>query len=353
MPEMLRRALGYVVVLLLAFFAASLAMLASHLNPLGAFGALMSGAWGSEQGISETLAQTTTLLFLGLGVAVALQAGLFNIGAEGQLIVGGLCAAVAGARFDLPWPLEIPVCLLAGAVGGAAWAGIAGWLRARFGASEIITTIMLNYVAAAGASYLVTGPLRGSPTIPQTAEISASAILPPIVPNTRLTAAFVLALIAAIAVAWWLARTVAGFELRTVGRSERAARYAGIDVGKTLIRAMLVSGALAGVGGATEVMALVHRFNAELSPGFGFTAIAVALLAGANPLGTILTSLLFGTLQNGALAMQALAGAPKDIVAVVQGLVILFVAANVFARFGRNAKAEALTTVPAPADASA
>src|SRR5579863_1722383 len=201
MPDLLRRGLGYVVVLLLAFFTASLAMLASHLNPLSAFGALLSGAWGSEQGISETLAQTTTLLFLGLGVAVGLQAGLFNVGAEGQLIAGGLCAAVAGARFDLPWPLEIPLCLAVGAAGGAAWAGIAGWLRARFGASEIITTIMLNYIAAAGASYLVTGPLRGSPTIPQTAQIAASAVLEPIVPDTRLTAAFPLALLAAFVVA--------------------------------------------------------------------------------------------------------------------------------------------------------
>ena len=335
MREIASRSAGFLIALALALAAACLVMLASRLNPLAAFGALLDGALGSQQGIAETLAQTTTLLFAGLGVSVALRAGLFNIGAEGQLIIGGLCAAIAGAYVDLPWPLEIPLCLAAGAAGGGLLAAFAGWLRARFGASEVISTIMLNYIAIAVANYLVNGPLRGSSAIPETAAIVPSAILPPLIPDTRLTAAFPLALLAAIAVAWWLQRTVSGYELRTAGKSERAARYAGIDVGRTIVRAMLLSGALAGLGGATEVMGLIHRFNAELSPGFGFTSIAVALLAGASPLANIATSLLFGILQNGALAMQALAGVPKEIVALVQGFVILFVAANWFGRIVR------------------
>jgi ABC-type uncharacterized transport system permease subunit len=326
------RTAGFAAAFALALAVASIIMLASKVNPFAALGALLQGALGSSQGIAETLAQTTTLLFAGLGVGLALRAGLFNVGAEGQLVLGGLCAAVAGAQLHLPWPLEIPLCLAAGAIGGGALAALAGWLRARFGASEVISTIMLNYIAIFAANYLVNGPLRGSSAIPETALISSSAMLPPIVPDTRLTAAFPLALATALFVAWWLARTVAGYELRTTGKSERAARYAGIDVRATVVRAMAASGALAGLGGATEVMGLLHHFNAELSPGYGFTSIAVALLAGSNPLGIIATAALFGMLQNGSLAMQALAGAPKDVVAIVQGLVILFVAANWFGR---------------------
>jgi general nucleoside transport system permease protein len=330
MREIASRAGGFVVALALALVAAALVMAASKLNPATAVDALLQGAFGSSQGLAETFAQTTTLLFAGLGVGLALRAGLFNIGAEGQLIAGGLCAAVAGARLALPAPLEIPLCLLAAAVGGGLFGALAGWLRARFGASEVISTIMLNYIAVFAVGYLVNGPLRGSASIPETAAIAPSAVLPPILPDTRLTAAFPLALAAAFGVWWWLRWTVAGYELRAVGRSERAARYAGIDVGKTIVRAMFLSGALAGLGGGTEVLALVHRFNAELSPGYGFTSIAVALLAGSNALVTIVTALLFGALQNGALAMQALAGTPKDIVTIVEGFVILFVAANWF-----------------------
>jgi ABC-type uncharacterized transport system permease subunit len=333
--DLASRSAGFVIALALALLAAALVMAASHLNALGAYSALVQGALGSPQGIAETLAQTTTLLFAGLGVGVALRAGLFNIGAEGQLVVGGLCAAIVGARFFLPAPIEIPLCLLAGAAGGGVYGGLAGWLRARFGASEVISTIMLNYIAVFAVEYLVNGPLRGSATMPETAAIAPTAVLAPIVADTRLTLAFPLAIVAALAVAWWLRRTVAGYELRAVGRSERAARYAGIDVSRTIVRAMIASGALAGLGGATEVMALVHRFNAEISPGYGFTSIAVALLAGSNALATIVTALLFGTLQNGALAMQALAGAPKDVVSLVQGFVILFVAANWFGRIVR------------------
>ncbi len=335
MRETLGRGAGFALALVLALAAASLVLVASRLDVAAALGALFTGAFGSTQGIAETLAQTSTLIFAGLAVAVALRAGLFNIGAEGQLIVGGLCTAITGAALTLPAPIEIPVCLAAGALGGALYGGLAGWLRARFGASEVISTIMLNYVAIDAVNYLANGPLRGSAALPETAPIAATAMLPAMIPGTRLTLALPLAIVAAVLVAWWLARTVLGLELRAVGKSERAARYAGVDVGATLVRAMLLSGGLAGLAGATEVMGLVHRFNAELSPGFGFTSIAVALLAGANPLATVATALLFGALANGALAMQAIADVPKDAVTIVEGFVILFVAANWFGTFAR------------------
>jgi len=313
---------------LLAVALGSLVILLARGNPIAAYGALLQGALGSVQGFSETLAQTTLFIFAGLSVALAFRAGLFNIGAEGQLVVGALCAAVVGTHVHVAKPLEVPICFAAGALGGAFWGFIAGFLRARFGASEVITTIMLNYIAFFFANYLVSGPLQGNVAAPETALIAASAALPPIVAQTRLTAAFPLAIVVAVALAWWLRRTVAGYELRAVGRSERAARYAGIDVRRVLVRAMTTSGALAGLAGATEVLGLFHRFNVQLSPGYGFMSIAVALIGGSDPIGVIFSSFFFGIMQNGALSMQALASVPKDLVAIVEGLVILFVAAN-------------------------
>jgi general nucleoside transport system permease protein len=313
---------------LLALAVGSLVILAAKGNPLAAYGALMNGALGSVQGMAETLAQTTVFVFAGLSVAIAFRAGLFNIGAEGQLVTGALCTAVAGAYVHLPAPLEIPLCLSAGALGGAILGAIAGALRARYGASEVITTIMLNYIAYLGANYLVSGPLRGSPFAPETATIDTTAMLHTIIPDTRLTAALPLAILAAAALWWWLRATVAGFELRIVGRSERVARYAGISVPAVIFKTMALSGALAGIGGACEVMGLLHRFNAQLSPGYGFTSIAVALLAQSNPLGVIASGFFFGVLQNGALSMQAQAMVPKDLVSIIEGLVILFISAS-------------------------
>ncbi len=317
-----------VVVLALSFFI----VIAAKGNPLDAYSALFQGAFGSVQGIAETLTQTTVLLFAALGVAIAFRAGLFNIGAEGQLIVGALFTAVAGATLHLPKALEVPACFAAGACGGAFWGFIAGWLKARYGASEVITTIMLNYIAYLGANFLVAGPLRGSASAPETAQIWPTAMLSSLVPLTRLTAAFPFAILTALVLWWWLHRTIGGFEVRTLGRSERVARYAGIPVQSVIIRTMALSGALAGLGGASDVLGLVHRFNAELSPGYGFTAIAAALLAQSNPIAAILTSFFFGALQNGALSMQALAGVPKDLVSVITGLVIMFVAVNWFGK---------------------
>jgi general nucleoside transport system permease protein len=330
MSDALRKVAAPVVALAGALALSSLIMFAFHASPLRALEALFQGAFGSEQGVAETLVQTTALLFAGLGVAIAFRAGLFNIGAEGQLTIGGLCTALAGASLHLPAALEIPLCLLAGAAGGAIWGGIAGFLRARFGASEVITTIMLNYVAFLGAGYLVSGPLRGDANAPETAPIATTAMLSPLIANTRLTVALPLALALAFALAWWLRRSVAGYELRAVGSAERAARYAGVDAKRVIIQAMSMSGALAGLAGATQVLGLLHRFNAGLSPGYGFTSIAVALLGGSDPIGVIFSAFFFGALQNGALAMQSLAGVPKDLVSVVEGLIILFMAARRF-----------------------
>jgi simple sugar transport system permease protein len=307
------------------------AMLLSGANPLLGFWALFRGALGGEQQIAETLVQTTSLLFPSLAVAFAFRAGLFNIGAEGQLIVGGLLAGVIGARLGAPGWIAIPVLLLAGAFGGAAWSSIAGLLRARFGGSEVIATLMLNIVAALLANYLVVGPLHSPGAAgPETAELPLGSWLPTLLPGTRLSLALPLALVLALILRWVFDRTVFGYELRAAGDAPEAARRAGIDLRRTAFLAMALSGAMAGLGGATIVTGVLHRFNVSLSPGYGFIAIAVALVGDLNPLRIVLASFAFGILQSGSLTMQALAHVPKDVVSFVEGLAILALAARRF-----------------------
>lgn len=311
----------------------SLAMLVAGASPLDGFTQLFVGALGSTTEIAETLVQTTALLFPALGVAVAFRAGLFNIGAEGQLVIGGLAAGAIGAQLVAPGFIAIPLLLLAGAVAGGIWGGIAGLLRARFAANEVITTLMLNVVGTLTASYLVGGPLK-SPlaTAAETAPLPPSSWLPTIIAETRLTLAFPLAILVAIVLRYVLTRTIFGYELRAAGEAPEAARRAGIALGTVAISSLALSGAIAGIGGATIVLGILHRFNVALSPGYGFIAIAVALVGDCEPLAIVLAALAFGVLQNGALAMQAGAGVPRDVVTVVEGVVIFVLAGRQYAR---------------------
>lgn len=315
------------VVIVVVFGIGSLAMLLAHVSPVDGFGALFDGAFGTRSELAETLVQTTCLLFPALGIALAFRAGLFNIGAEGQLILGGFAAGWLGAQFPLPGYLAIPMVLVAGALAGGAWGAIPGFLRARFGANEVIATLMLNVVAALLATYLVNGPLQqGGAGASETATLPKAAQLPDLIADSRLTWAFVLALVLAFVLRWVLQRTVFGYELRAAGDAPEAAKRAGIDLGKTAFVAMALSGALAGLGGATIVSGVLHRFNTGLSPGYGFIAIAVALVGNLDPLWIIVASFAFGVLQSGGVAMQAEAGVPRDVVSLVTGLVIIALA---------------------------
>jgi len=298
-------------------------------NPLDGFAALLSGALGGPRQLAETLVQTTALLFPALAVAFAFRAGLFNIGAEGQLVVGGLCAGLAGASLVAPGYVAIPLVLAAGAAGGACWGAVAGFLRARFGASEVIATLMLNVVALLLANYLVSGPLRAPGAQgPETALLPAAAWLPVVARGTRLTLAFPLALLLAGLLRFVFARTVFGYELRAAGEAPEAAARAGVALRRVAFTAIALSGAIAGLGGATIVAGTLHRFNVSLSPGYGFVAIAVALVGGLDPLRIVLAAFAFGILQSGSLTMQALAHVPKDVVSIVEGLAILALAAR-------------------------
>jgi general nucleoside transport system permease protein len=321
---------GLAIGLGLAIIAAA-AMLLAGANPLLGFWALFRGALGGERQISETLVQTTSLLFPSLAVAFAFRAGLFNIGAEGQLVIGGLVAGVIGARLETSGLIAIPLLLIAGSAGGAAWGAIAGVLRARFGGNEVIATLMLNIVAALLANYLVVGPLHSPGAAgAETAELPRSSWLPALLPDTRLTVALLIALALAFVLRWVFDRTVFGYELRAAGDAPEAARRAGINLAKTAFVAMALSGAMAGLGGATIVTGVLHRFNVSLSPGYGFIAIAVALVGDLDPLRIIVASFAFGILQSGALTMQALAHVPKDVVSFVEGLAIVALAARRF-----------------------
>ena len=329
MPAILRtRAVRDLLIsLVVVFGVGSIAMLLARVSPIAGFGALFDGAFGTTSEFAETLVQGTALLFPALGIAFAFRAGLFNIGAEGQLMLGGLAAGIVGTFVSGP-PLAAAIAtLLAGMIAGGIWGGIAGFLRARFGANEVIATLMLNVVAALLASYVVNGPLHfPTANAGETPLLAATAWLPILVPGTRLSAAVVLALVTAVALWWIFGRTVFGYELRAAGEAPEAARRAGVDLRRISFLALALSGSLAGLGGATIVTGVLHRFNTGLSPGYGFVAIAVALVGNVHPLWIALASFAFGILQNGALSMQAEAGVPRDVVNVVEGLVIIALA---------------------------
>jgi len=288
----------------------------------------------SLEGIDRTLVYSTPYIFAGLAVALGFRCGLFNIGVEGQLFVGAMAATYIGYSIKgLPMLIHLPLALTAGALAGALWSAIAGFLKAYTGAHEVVTTIMLNYVAFRLSDYMLTGPMKRSGFNPVSPPIEKSAWLPKLAPDPlRFHAGFFLALIVAYFVYWFLWKSTWGFEIRTVGANPDAARYAGISIAKNFILAMAISGALAGLSGTSEILGVNHFMAQAFSSGYGFDSIALALLGKSHPLGVVLASLLWGFLRAGATRMQSAAGIPIDIVQIIQGLVIVFVAAPALVR---------------------
>lgn len=293
-------------------------------DPLRALGALADGAFGSADAWSEVGVRTCPLLLCGLAVAVAFRAGIWNIGAEGQLLVGAVMVAWLGTRVGAwPAPLAILLVLGAAALGGALWAGIAGLLRSARGVDEVISTIMLNFIAAGMVGWLVNGPLmEAASTYPQSDALAAAARLPRLFTGYRLHAGLLVALLCAAGTWMLLFRTALGFEMRAAGLNLLAARLAGLRTGGALLRALALSGALAGLAGGIEVAAVTFRLYESFSPGYGFTAIAVALLGRLHPLGVVAAALLFGALDAGSSAMQRAAGVSSVLVSAVQAAVI-------------------------------
>ena len=323
--------------LVCGFAVASIAVVLSGASPIDAFTALFQGAFLNRNALPETLIATIPYIFLGLGVAVGFRAGLFNIGAEGQFYLGAVFGVFVGfSLHGLPGILHIPIALLAGMLGGFLWASVPGILKARFGAHEVITTIMLNYVAFLLTDYLINnkGPLADKhATAPKTPYIDTTAQLPILVPDTRLHMGLILALLAVPLVWFLLSRTTIGFRIRAVGLNASAARAAGISVGWTLVTVMGISGALAGLAGADEVLGVSHFMPPSFSVGYGFDSIAVALLARSNPWAILPSAFLFGAMRSGAGFMQLQTQVSADLISIVQATVIMFVAAPMLVRW--------------------
>jgi len=308
----------------------------------GAYSALFRGSVVNLQApdfatairpLTETLSYATPLIAAGLGVALAFRAGLFNIGGQGQMLVAAAAAGWVGFGVSgVPFPLHLLMALVAGIAAGALWAGLAGLLKARTGAHEVIVTIMLNYVAFYLISYLLATPgLLQAPgsSNPKTPPTPVSAQLPSLLGDRfNLTWGFVLAVLAVVGVWWLLNRSSTGFAFRAVGENPRAARVAGIDTSRATVSSMLVAGGLVGLAGASQVLGGVTTgFSSDIDAGIGFDAITVALLGGSNPWGVLAAGILFGAFKAGGTTMQAAEGVPSDIVLVVQSLIVLFIAA--------------------------
>jgi len=322
-----------IVALLVAAIVGDALILTFGQSPGEVYRLLLEGTWGNSYGFGQVLYKATTLTFTGLSIAFALRAGLFNIGAESQLAAGGFVAALVGLVLPggLPWILTLPLYVLAAALGGGIVGGVAGELKSRFGAHEVITTIMLNFIVLALLSYLTSTRLKVPETL-HTLEIRSGAVprLSDLASAFHGSAASLVLLLAVIACAgawWYLFRTRRGFELRAVGLQPAAAEYGGVRPGAVWARAMTISGAIAGLGGLNFVLGYKHYYEEGFAGGAGFLGIAVALVGGSHPLGVALAALLFATISQGGLAVNALV--PKQFVEVLQAVVIIAVAASV------------------------
>jgi simple sugar transport system permease protein len=326
------RLAGTALAIVLAFAVSAILILLVGANPIAAYTAMLQGSVGGVAALTTTGVRMTPLLLAGLGVAISFRAGVFNIGAEGQLYLGAIGATIVALMpLGVPAWLHVLLALLAGIAGGAVWAAIPGYLLAYRGISEVVLTLMLNYVGIYLASYLVdteSGPLgeRGA-SYSQSAQIQMAARLPTLVGGTSLHLGLVIGLVLAVAL-WAMIRwTPFGFRMRMIGANPIAARYAGVAVGRQIVAVMALSGGLAGLAGAVEVIGLRYRLYENFSPGYGYDAIAVALLANSNPLGVIASSAFFGALQAGANRMQQTVNIETSLVFIIQALTVIFVIA--------------------------
>lgn len=320
------------IAIALALAAGALVMALVGINPLVAYGHLLVGAFGSKTAIANTLVKTTPLLIAGLGLSISFRCNLINIGAEGQMIAGGIAATAVALYLPISSPiLMFLVVLFAGFLGGGLYGALPGLLKAKFGISEIINTIMLNYIAIHMLSFLLDGPLREPGNYyPQSDKILRAFWLPTILKGTRLHAGILLAL--ALVLVYYLIfyRLPQGFRIRTVGFNQKTARYAGMNVQRSIISAMLLSGGFAGIAGMSEVLGIHHRLYNDFTSGYGFDAISIALLGKLHPAGVVLAALFFGSLRVGANAMQHVVQIPITIVYIIQGLAVLFILTDTF-----------------------
>lgn len=334
---------------LLSFVVGGVIIALVGVNPFDAYWALLRGMFGSGGRVAGSVAKSVPYIGSALALAFAMRAGLFNIGAEGQMLVGGLSAAWAGTwtfMYDVPSIIAVPIIIVAGFVGGAAWGTVPGVLRAKTGAHEVITTIMLNWIALFGCRWIAESRdpvvlLDASASVPRTKVISDTAFLPRFVSSNPPLHAGLIVMVATAVVVWWvLRRTTFGFATITTGTNPNAAHYAGINVNRMLIMAMLISGGCAGLAASSEVAGTNHFYQPGAFANIGFDGIAIAMLARANPLAILPSALLWGALRAGAPLMQREAGVSIDVVRIIQALVLLFVAADAIVRWVFRVRSE-------------
>jgi len=315
---------------MIALLIGSIVLLVSGINPIAAYKALMFGAFGNLRNLFDTLGRATPIIFTGLAIGFAFRGGMFNIGAEGQLAAGALCAAIVGYALKVPMIIHLPVSIIAGMAGGMAWAAIPAVLRAKKGVHEVISTIMMNYAAIHLGGFMIeklrTNEMPQTPDVLPTARLLKVSEISQAIKNTNLNLGFVIAVVCAVVLFIVINKTVFGYELRAMGFSPLAAEDAGISINKKIITVMLLSGMLAGLAGTERVLGVHRTYLSGISTNYGFEGIAVALLAKNNPVGIIFSAILFGALSSGGQYMSFETNASVDIVGIIQGLIILFAA---------------------------
>ncbi|GGA62548.1 ABC transporter permease [Ornithinibacillus halotolerans] len=321
----------------LGLFVGAIIMIISGYNPIEGYAALWRGAFGDAYTIGETIRRTTPLILTGLAIAFAFRTGLFNIGAEGQVIVGWLASVWVGIAIDAPFIIHLPLAILAGAIAGGLWGFVPGLLKAKLGVHEVIVTIMMNYIALHVSNNIIRSVLTDHATktenIADTASL-ASDFLSNMTLNSRLHYGILIALFAAVIMWFIIQRTTIGYELKAVGFNKHASKYAGMKVGKNIILSMVIAGGFAGLAGAMEGLGTFG--NIHVMSGFtnlGFDGIAVALLGANNPFGVVMAAFLFGTLKEGANEMPTGAGVPTELVDIIIALIIFFVASSYIIRW--------------------
>ncbi|MDQ0470479.1 ABC transporter permease [Labrys wisconsinensis] len=335
----LRPALGPFLALLVALAVGSVVILLVDESPVRVFRTLVAGAFGDAEKIAGTLLQTTPILICGVAACIGLRGGLFNVGIEGQLFMGGFAAAWVGFAFALPPVLHMLAALALAVAAGAAWVAVPAFFRTRYNTNEVVSTILANYIAVLLTSYLTIFLFKRPGGWSETPPILPSAYLPELFSFSRLNAGLLIGLALALAAAWFFRHTARGYDVTMAGSAPKFADYGGIDTRRQAFAVLLVSGAVGGLAGGVETLGVHHRFMEGFAPGFGFDGLIAALLANGSPIGTIFTALFFGALRSGSLLLEVETRASREIITVIQALIILSVSAEVLVRRRGDARA--------------
>ena len=318
--------------ILLGLLVGAIVLVISGNDPLTAYGAMIEGIIGKPKYIAWTIIKATPYILTGLSIAFAFKTGLFNIGAEGQFIIGALVATILGYTLHLPAIIHIPLTMIVAGLAGGLWGAIAGFLKAKFGINEVIATIMLNWIAFYTSNLMVSNSFLSIPnseasvSINDSASISINWMKGLVGPATSVNWGIIISIVLVFVIWFVLTKTTLGFELRAVGHNKDAAEYAGIDVRKSILKSMAIAGMLAGIAGAIQVMGVTHNITVlAAQEGYGFDGIAVALIANSNPIGVIFSGLLFGAFKYGGIKMQSV-GAPSEVINIVIGSIVYFIA---------------------------